>query len=80
MDKDKIKHILSSNEMIVAYLIISLSLVIGIVNPIFFGPQTGWSSVKKKDTLNIINLYSAKQHNFVHGHKVIPYYNGCESF
>lgn len=46
MDKDKIKHILSSNEMIVAYLIISLSLVIGIVNPIFFGPQTGISLVR----------------------------------
>lgn len=42
----KVKQIVSSNEMIVAYMIIGLSLIIGIVNPIFFGPQTGISLVR----------------------------------
>ncbi len=37
-----------------------------------------WSSVKKKDRLNIINLYSANLHIFLHDHKAISSCNGYE--
>lgn len=43
---NKVKQMLSSNEMIVAYIIIGLSLIIGIINPVFFGPQTGISLMR----------------------------------
>ena len=37
-----------------------------------------WSSVKKKDRLNVINLYSANLHIFLHDHKAISSCNGYE--
>lgn len=46
MIPNKVKQFLTSNEIIVAFMIIGLSILIGVVNPIFFGPQTGISLVR----------------------------------
>ncbi|OOB79440.1 MAG: ABC transporter permease [Epulopiscium sp. Nuni2H_MBin001] len=40
MNNDKVKQILTSNEMIVACIIIGLCIIIGIVNPMFVGQHT----------------------------------------
>lgn len=40
MNQTKAKNIFTSNEMIVVYIIVALSLLIGIVNPAFFSAQT----------------------------------------
>lgn len=36
----KLKNVMTTNEMIVVYIIIALSLIIGFVNPVFFGAPT----------------------------------------
>lgn len=36
----QIKKIITSNEMIVAFIILALSILIGVVNPVFFGMST----------------------------------------